>query len=109
VSYSDIDFYSVDMAADYDVTDLDATSLADFRKRLEADETYTLNYLVAKLGFDPTDSAQFDQGVAVLTDINLVTTKKHHVGEYLCQMHYSITPTEYDTCAQAANPALFLQ
>ena len=48
------------MAADYDVTDLDATSLADFRKRLEADETYTLNYLVAKLGFDPTDSAQFD-------------------------------------------------
>lgn len=57
VSYSDLDFFSVDMAADYEVTDLDATSLADFRKRLEADETYTLNYLVAKLGFDPTDSA----------------------------------------------------
>jgi hypothetical protein len=84
VSYSDLEFHSVNMAKDYNVTDLDATSLATFRKTLESDETYTLNYLISKLGFDPTDAAQFNQGVAVLTSIDLVTTSKHHVGEYLC-------------------------
>jgi hypothetical protein len=48
------------MAEDYNVTDLDSTTLAKFGKKLEADETYALNYLVSKLGFDPTESAQFD-------------------------------------------------
>ena len=55
VSYSDLEFLTFDLASDYTVTSLDATSLATFRKALEADETYTLNYLVKKLGFDPND------------------------------------------------------
>ena len=84
VSYSDLDFYSVNMAEDYNVTDLDSTTLAKFGKTLEADETYALNYLVSKLGFDPTEKTQFNQGVAVLTSKDLVTASKHHVGEYFC-------------------------
>lgn len=55
VSYSDLEFLTFDLASDYNVTSLDATSLATFRKALEADETYTLNYLVKKLGFNPND------------------------------------------------------
>lgn len=109
VSYEDAEFLSVNFATDFGLVDLDATSLSTFRKVLEADETFTLNYLVAKLGFDSTDSAQFDQAVKLLTDIDLVTTTKHHTGEYICQMHFSITPTEYDTCTASANKSLFLQ
>jgi hypothetical protein len=108
VAYSDLEFLSVDMAKDFNVDSLDPSSLATFRKILEADEAYTLNYLVTKLGFNPNDSSQFSQGVAILTEIDLVTTTKHHVGEYLCQMHYSLSSAEYEECAQAANPALFL-
>ena len=58
VSYSDAKFFSVDWATSYGVTSLDAESLATFRKVLEADETYTLNYLVSKLGFNPNDKTQ---------------------------------------------------
>lgn len=90
------------------MTDLDATTLATFRKTLEADETYALNYLVSKLGFDPTDNAQFNQGVAVLTSKDLVTTPKHHVGVYFCQMHFSLSAAEYAKCSETANPSLFL-
>lgn len=97
------------MASDFNVDALDAASLAAFRKRLEADETYTLNYLVTKLGFNPNDQSQFDQGLAILTDMDVVTTTKHHVGEYLCLMHQSLSSAEYAACAQAANPSLFLQ
>ena len=48
------------MASDFNVDALDAASLATFRKVLEADETFTLNYLVTKLGFNPNDQSQFD-------------------------------------------------
>lgn len=48
------------MATDFNLDALDATSLATFRKVLEADEAYTLDYLVTKLGFNPKDSSQFD-------------------------------------------------
>ncbi len=110
VSYADLDFYSVDFKNDWGVSKLDPTSLADWRKVLEADETLTLNYLVSKLGFDYTDPTQMALGVAVLTDIDIVTSKAHHTGEYICQMHKSITPSEYQACADAANPpSLFLQ
>jgi hypothetical protein len=34
----------------------------------------------------------------VLTDADLVTTSKHKTGEYICQMHKSITPDEYTEC-----------
>lgn len=57
VAYAEIDWWSVDFSKMWDVTDIDATSLATFRKRLEDDEDYTLNYLVSKLGFDYTDEA----------------------------------------------------
>lgn len=109
VTYADLDFYSVDFKKDWGVSALDPTSLADFRKILEADETLTLNYLVSKLGFDYNDSTQFALGVSVLTDIDVVTSKAHHTGEYICQMHKSVTAEEYQACADAANPpALFL-
>jgi hypothetical protein len=55
VSYSDLEFLSVDMASDFNVDALDAASLATFRKVIEADEAYALDYLVTKLGFNPND------------------------------------------------------
>ena len=109
VAYSDLKFYSVDMKTMWNVSALDATSLATFRKFIEPDEAYTLNYLVSKLGFDYNDPVQKTLGINALTSIDVVTTKAHHTGEYLCLMHYSVTPEEYAACAAAANPALFLQ
>jgi hypothetical protein len=95
VTYADLDFYSVDFSKDWGVKTLDATSLADFRKVLEPNEALTLNYLVSKLGFDYTDSVQMALGISVLTDIDVVTSKAHHTGEYICLMHKSVTPAEY--------------
>jgi hypothetical protein len=56
VSYTDAKWFSVDFAKSYAVTTITPDSLAAFRKILEADESYTLNYLVSKLGFDPSNS-----------------------------------------------------
>jgi hypothetical protein len=109
LSYSDLDFNSFDLAKDWGQATIDSTGLADFRKRLEIDETYTLNYLVSKLGFNPSDGLQLNQGLKILTDYDLVTTSKHHTGEYLCLMHYSLNYLEFLDCADVANTRLFLQ
>ena len=83
---------SFDLSKDWGQTNIDATGLADFRKRLEADEVYTLNYLIAKLGFNYKDTTNFNYGLNILTEIDLVTTTKHHTAEYICQMHLSLNP-----------------
>ena len=53
LSYADLDFNSFDLEKDWGQATIDPIGLADFRKRLEVDEAYTLNYLVSKLGFNP--------------------------------------------------------
>jgi hypothetical protein len=57
LTYADLRFNSFDLAKHWGKQNIDAKSLADFRKRIEPDEQYTLDYLVAKLGFNPTDES----------------------------------------------------
>jgi hypothetical protein len=109
LSYSDLDFNSFDLAKDWGQTTIDPIGLDDFRKRLEADDNYTLKYLVSKLGFNPQDGPQLKQGLQILTEYDLVTRFKHRTGEYLCLMHYSLNPQEFLDCAATANTRLFLQ
>jgi len=100
------------MAKDYQLPDLTAKSLDSFRERLEADKDFALEYLVRKMGFNSKDSDQFDQAIDIYTDKDLVTTKKHKTGEYICQMHQSLSGKEFDACCKNANKALadlFLQ
>ena len=65
------------------------------------------------MGFDADDSDEFDQAIAIYNDKDLVTTKKRKIGEYICQMHHSLTGQEYDDCTKEANSLdqeeLFLQ
>ena len=67
LSYSDLDFNSFDLSKDWGQTTIDPIGLDDFRKRLEADDNYTLKYLVSKLGFNPQDGPQLKQGLQILT------------------------------------------
>lgn len=101
VTASDLEWWHMDWASQWGLTDIDATSISEFRKFLEADEPTCVDYLVSKLGFDYNDSAQYTRGVNVLTDVDLITTTAHHTYEYICQMHKSITPQEYLDCVAA--------
>ena len=89
----------------YGLKDLTAKSLADFRDHL-ADpnqQENTLAYLSAKMGFDPNDPNQFEQALDIYADKNLITTKKHKTGEFICQMHKSATSAQYAECTASAN------
>jgi len=39
---------------------------------------------------------------------DLITSSKHKTGEFICQMHKSISVDEYDTCTATANNLLNL-
>lgn len=111
VPYSDAKFWTVDMASDYGVTSLTADGLHDFFTVLkDQDESKTLDYLVSKLGFNPSDETQKEQGMAILAKKDLITATKHHVGEFLCLMHHSSDPVDYKNCTDDANEiSYFLQ
>ena len=59
--YADAEWWSVDYTQDFNLSQVDPTSLATFRKYLEdpANQDYALNYLVSKLGFNPNDMTQY--------------------------------------------------
>merc|ERR1712179_402482 len=96
---------SFDLAKDFGFSDLSGKGLADLRKYLEDSNNFdqALNYLVSKIGFNPQDQDQFDTGIAIYADKDLVTTKKHKIGEFICQMHKSMSADEYTDCIASAN------
>ena len=89
--------------SDYGVTSLTAPALAEFRKALEDDKDMTLEYLTRKMGFDANDEEETQMAYAVYEDKDLITTGKQKTGEYICQMHKSLSPEEYDACCDSAN------
>lgn len=115
-SYDDLKFLSFDLAADLGFSDLSPDGLSDLRKFLEDSNNYdkAIEYLVRKMGFDANDDDQVEQALAWYIDKDLVTTSKHKIGEFLCQMHKSISSSEIQECFDSANNAaevyqLFLQ
>ena len=109
VSYEDITWLSLDLEADFGVTNLDPDSLSDFRNLLQDDYDLSIDYLVAKMGFDPTNQDEVDQALAIYADKDLITSKKHKTDEYICQMHKSLTVEEYETCCGYSDSDLFIQ
>jgi hypothetical protein len=113
ISYDDLKFLSLDFANDLGVTDLTAKDLATFRKTLEDEDNFdwALTYLVRQMGFDPSVSAEYDAAMDIYKDKDLVSAKKLKIGEFLCQMHKSLTSDEFDDCCKSANnlASLFLQ
>lgn len=111
VGYSDLKFLSLDMS-DYGVTSLTADALSEFRKALEADHDMALEYLTRKMGFDASSDEETQMAYALYEDMDLITTGKQKTGEYICEMHFSLSPEEFKTCCASANQALehlFLQ
>jgi hypothetical protein len=72
-------------------------ALADWRKRLEADNNMTLDYLVRKVGFNPLIPSEYSAAMAIYSSEKLVT-KSNDTTCFICQMHKSLSSTEEDAC-----------
>ena len=90
---TNLTFYSIDFASHYSLPSIDALSLADFRKRLEADKDTANDYLVRTLGFDPSNSSEYNQAMNIWKDQELVTSNGNY-DCFICQMHKSIDSNE---------------
>jgi len=55
--------------------------------------------LVAKLGFDPNDNSEFEQGMDIyIKDLDLITSSKRKTYKFICQMHMNQDKKELDQC-----------
>lgn len=89
--------------SEYGVPEITAQALSDFRKAMEADKDMTLEYLVRKMGFNPSSSEETEMALDVYKDKDLITSGSEKTGEFICQMHKSLSPQEYETCCDSAN------
>lgn len=91
--------------SDYGVTKITPSALSDFRKRLEDDDDMAREYLVRKMGFDAQDETETQMAYDIYKDKDLLSNKKLKTGEYICEMHKSITGSEFDACCDEVNNA----
>lgn len=105
VAYEDVQFLSLPMS-DFGVTSIAPSALAEFRQALEDDQDMALEYLVRKMGFDANDDAETQMALDIYKDIDLITSTKLNTGEYICQMHKSLSPDEFQACCDTANSAV---
>ena len=105
LSYSDLNFRSFDLAKDFGFSDISGNGLAELRKYLEDPANYdqAIRYLVTKVGFNPDIPAEFDRAIGIYTEMDLVSSKKHKIGEFLCQMHKSTSADEYKECTDGVD------
>jgi len=102
VSYSDLKFNSLKMS-DYGVTSLTPEALSDFRKALEDDKDMALDYLTRKMGYDASSATETEMAYAIYEKKDLITNGKQKTGEFFCEMHFSLSPEEFDACSDSAN------
>ena len=85
--------------SDYGLTDFSADSLSAFQNALKADDNLTYKYLVGKVGFNPDDSKEFEQGMSLyINDLGIITANARKTYKFICQMHLSKDKTELDLC-----------
>lgn len=69
--------------------------MKDFKNKLEGDDTLTYKYLVSKLGFDPTNSKEYEQAMTIYTDdLDIITSSKRKTYKFICQMHRNFDKVE---------------
>jgi len=102
VAYDDLTFLTLPLS-DYGVNDITASSLSEFRKDLEDDKDMALEYLTRKMGFNPESEEETEMAYAIYEDKDLITSGKQKTGEYICQMHKSLSADEFSDCTKDAN------
>ncbi len=58
----------------------------------------TLEYLAAKLGYDPRDAGEYEKAINLYIDKNLVSATNKKTYKFICQMHFNKDVTELDKC-----------
>ena len=90
----------------FGLTGLTAQDLSTFQNLLSFNDNLTYKYLVSKVGFNPADAIEFEQGMSLyVNDLQIITASKRKTYKFICQMHLSKDKAELDQCI-ADNKAL---
>lgn len=93
-----IPFRTVELSQ-YGLNSFTAKDISTFKNQLEIDADLTYRYLVAKVGYNPSDSTEFAKGLDLyVTDLGMVSATAHKYYKFICQMHLSFNKVELDEC-----------
>ena len=107
-----LEFRELDYAKQYGVKDMTASSILALAATLERDEKMHRDYIIRKLGFEPSSPAESEQALSIMLDKGIITSDSFW--PQLCVMTSNINVEEYDFCIDLdpttlATEAVFLQ
>ena len=68
----ELEFRELDFEADFGVKDMSADSILDLAQRLSEDEKLHRNYLIRKLGYDPSIPTEVQKSIKILTGKEII-------------------------------------
>lgn len=80
---------------------MSAESILDLARRLEQDEDLHQDYLVRKLGYDPSIPAEVEKSLEILSGASIITQisgDTYSTWPQLCLMTQNISAAEYADC-----------
>ncbi len=84
--------------SNYGIFTLTAAGLNNFKNKLDADNTLALQFMAAKLGFDPNNSTEYEKAIKLYQAQHLVSATTLNTYNYVCQMHFNKNAAELDQC-----------
>ena len=85
--------------APYGLFSLRAEAIKDFKNALDADQNLLYRYLVAKIGYDPSDPVEYEKGMQIyIQKLGIVSATARKTYKFICQMHLNKNAAEMDAC-----------
>jgi hypothetical protein len=97
IESSDLEWRHLDMNEEFQLSDITATSLADFKVRLVNDQNLAVNWMIRKLGYDPTIQSEYTKAMGIYEELGLVTSPNDY-SDFICLMHKNTCSSEIDAC-----------
>ena len=101
VPLDQLEFRELNYESTYGVKDLTAASILDLAKKLSEDEDLHQDYLVRKLGYDPSIPAEVERSFEILSGMEIVIetdVDTYSMWPQLCLMTSNISVEEYAEC-----------
>lgn len=102
-AFHDLEFRDLDYAEDFGISELTPAGMDAFRKKLQTNGELQQDFMIAKLGFDPSSETERKTAFGILEDQGLVKKLKDNPLTYsawaqICVMAKNLTTGQYAAC-----------
>jgi len=90
-------WHSINYVNDFGFPNLTPAGISAWMNDIESHKSRTLSYLAQKVGYTEEDQEIPLQNIYI-DDLDIISASKYNTGKFICQVHKSLTATEFQSC-----------